>query len=970
LNNGEEQIHVWDENLHPPFNWRRYTKLGIIIGLVVLALAFLFVAKGIYTDWLWFDGLGFLGPYQKVLTTRIWLFVVAFLVAAVLLGANLYIAYRLAWGESLLPVPPEVIRLSKMAIIGGAVAGLIVISLIFGVAAQGRWETVLVYMNRVPFDVVDPQFGRDMSFHVAVMPLLHLIQGWLMALVIVITVSVAALYVAIYAMRGLRFELAPKVLVHAAVLGVFLMMTIAGAHYLDIYELVFSGRGAAPGAGYTDVNARIPVLWLLVAISLVSAVGFGASIFYGGARTLVAAFSLWAAIAILAGGIYPTAYQRLRVKPNEFDREERYIQRAIDSTLIAYNFAATSNGDVNEPELLIDERQFTEYTPWVDPREVFDTPDWYSLSEQERRGLFDGDGTTKNIRLWDHRPLRDTYNQIRTFRQFYNFVGVDVDRYRFDDGEVRQVMLSARELFPENLDSNAQNWVNRKLSYTHGYSVAMSPVTEFTEEGEPVFFVHNIPPDPPADLGLSLTRPEIYYGENTKGFVVVNTETDEFDYPGPEGSPVYQDYAGTGGVNIGSLITKAAFAWEMVDFNLLISGQINSESKIQFRREIRDRVRVVAPFLTLDRDPYLVIGDNGKLWWIMDAYTTTDRFAYSQDLEGEYNYIRNSIKVVIDPYNGTMSFFVIEPDEPIVRIYRNAFPDLFSDFDEIDELDPALRNHIRYPMDLFTAQSEIYLRYHMRDPEEFFPSNDLWARAQEVFITPVNTQAVEPYYVMMKLPGEEKEEFVLLLPFTPGGEERKNMVAWMAARNDGDNYGKLVNFIFPEGQVDGPEQIEGRITSDEEIGRELSLLCPEGKECIRGNLLAIPIADAFLYVEPLYIQAEALTFPQLKKVIVADGDNVFMEDTLFAGLNRLFDAGRDSGDLDVGPVDIPPPDEPDPTPGVTPTPSPGDPPDVPPEGLEGELEKIGAALDDLKESLGTLEEVLERINETRRGESQ
>jgi uncharacterized membrane protein (UPF0182 family) len=354
----------------------------------------------------------------------------------------------------------------------------------------------------------------------------------------------------------------------------------------------------------------------------------------------------------------------------------------------------------------------------------------------------------------------------------------------------------------------------------------------------------------------------------------------------------------------------------------------------------------------------------------MDAYTTTDRFAYSQDLEGEYNYIRNSIKVVIDPYNGTMSFFVIEPDEPIVRIYRNAFPDLFSDFDEIDELDPALRNHIRYPMDLFTAQSEIYLRYHMRDPEEFFPSNDLWARAQEVFITPVNTQAVEPYYVMMKLPGEEKEEFVLLLPFTPGGEERKNMVAWMAARNDGDNYGKLVNFIFPEGQVDGPEQIEGRITSDEEIGRELSLLCPEGKECIRGNLLAIPIADAFLYVEPLYIQAEALTFPQLKKVIVADGDNVFMEDTLFAGLNRLFDAGRDSGDLDVGPVDIPPPDEPDPTPGVTPTPSPGDPPDVPPEGLEGELEKIGAALDDLKESLGTLEEVLERINETRRGESQ
>lgn len=965
MNNGEERIHVWDESLHPPFNWRRYTKLGIVIGFLVLLLAFLFVAKGIYTDWLWFDGLGFLGPFQKVLVTRIWLFVGAFVIAAVLLGANLYAAYRFSWGESLLPVPAEVVRMAKAAIIVGAIAGLVVISLIFGVVAQGRWETVLVYMNRVPFDVVDPQFGRDMSFHVAVMPLLHFIQGWLMGLVIVIVAAVGALYVSIYAMRGLKFDIPPKILIHVAVLGVLLMLTIAIAHYLDIYELVFSGRGAAPGAGYTDVNARIPVLWLLVAVSLVSAVGFAASIFYGGTRTLIAAFSLWAAIAILAGGIYPAAYQRLRVKPNEFEREQRYIQRAIDSTLIAYNFAAPTSGQVNGPELLIDERQFTEYTPWVDPREVFDAPDWYGLPEEDRRSLIDEDGTTKNIRLWDHRPLRNTYNQIRTFRQFYNFVGVDVDRYEFADGELRQVMLSARELFPERLDESAQNWVNRKLSYTHGYSVAMSPVTEFTEEGEPEFFVHNIPPNPPPELGLNITRPEIYYGENTKGFVVVNTETDEFDYPGPEGNPVYKDYSGVGGVNIGSLIRRAAFAWEMVDFNLLISGQINSESKIQYRREIEDRVSTVAPFLTLDGDPYLVIGDTGKLWWIMDAYTTTDRFAYSQDFEGEYNYIRNSIKVVIDPYDGTLHFFVIEPDEPIVQIYRNAFPDLFTDFEEIDNLDPALRDHIRYPIDLFTAQSEIYLRYHMRDPEEFFPSNDLWARAQEVFITPTNTQAVEPYYVMMQLPGEEQEEFVLLLPFTPGGEERKNMVAWMAARNDGDNYGKLVNFIFPEGQVDGPEQIEGRITSDEEIGRELSLLCPEGKECIRGNLLAIPIADAFLYVEPLYIQAEALALPQLKKVIVADGDNVFMEDTLYAGLNRLFDAARDSGALDVEPVVAPPPDEPDPTPDPTPAP-----PDVPSEGLAGELEKIGTAVDELKETLDDLEEALERLNESIGGESQ
>ncbi len=953
MSSNEEQTITWGEGGIPaPFSWRRYTKVGIFLGLLALGLILLFIVKGIYTDWLWFETLGFLAPFKKVLGMRIWLFWGGFLVVGAFLAANLYIAYRLSWGETILPIPADVFSLARIGIIAASGVTLLVMSLAFGVVAQERWDTVLVFMNRVSFGVVDPQFGKDMSFHVAVMPMLHFIQGWFMGLVIAIVVAVGALYLAIFAIRGIKFSPIPdKIRNHIAILGIFLMLTIAAAHYLDIFELVFSGRGAAPGAGYTDVNARIPVLWLLVAVALISAVGFGVSIFYGGTRIIIAAFSLWAAIAILAGGVYPTAYQRLRVNPNEFEREAQYIQRAIDSTLVAYNFADPRDGEVNGPELLIDERRFTEYTPWLDPRDIFDAPDWYNLTAAEREMLINQDGTTKNIRLWDHRPLRDTYNQIRTFRQFYNFLGVDVDRYKFADGEVRQVMLSARELFPENLAPEAQNWVNRKLSYTHGYGLAMSPVTEFTEEGEPEFFVHNIPPSPPPELGLTVTRPEIYYGQNTKGFVVVNTATDEFDYPGPEGDPVYQKYTGDGGVEIGSLLRRATFAWQMLDFNLLISGQIGPESKIQFRREISDRVGSIAPFLKLDSDPYLVVGDNGKLWWIIDAYTTTDRFAYSQSFEDEFNYIRNSVKVVVDPYDGAVHFFVISPEEPIIQIYQKAFPDMFLDFDKIDELDPALRDHIRYPIDLFAAQSEIYLRYHMRDPEEFFPSNDLWALAQEVFITPTNTQVVEPYYVIMKLPGEEKEEFVLLLPFTPGGGERKNMVGWMAARNDGDNYGQLVNFIFPEGQVDGPEQIEGRITSDEDIGKELSLLCPEGKQCIRGNLLAIPIGDTFLYAEPLYIQAEALALPQLKKVIVADGDNVFMEDSLVAGLNRLFTAARTSGGLDIEP------------PAEDPQPDPAPPTDTEAGNLSEELDKIGTAVDDLKDSLSSLEEALDRIKD-------
>ena len=924
--NGEQPVPWAQGGELSALNLKLITRVGLAVAAVALVVGLLWIAKDIYTDWLWFDAVEFLDVYQKILGMRIWLFFSGTILVAALLVVNLYIAYRFSRGESILPVPPEVYNLGRFGIIAGAVLTVFIMSIVFGIVAQGRWETFLLYMNRVSFGVEDPQFHKDMSFHVAVMPMLHFIQGWFMGVVIAIMVAVVALYLAIFGLRGVRIVPTPQIKAHIAILAAFLMVAIAAAHYLDIFELVFSGRGAAPGAGYTDVNARLPVLWILVAISLVSALGFIVSIWYGGVRLMVAAFSLWAVLAILAGAIYPTAFQRFRVNPNEFEREEQYIQRAISATAFAYDLEQ------------VDERSF-EYNPSVDAEIL--------AANHE---------TIQNVRLWDHRPLRDTYNQIQTFRQYYNFVGVDVDRYTFPDGQTRQVMLSARELFPENLELDAQNWVNRKLSYTHGYGAAVSPVTEITEEGRPEFFLQDIP----SSGDFTLNRPEIYYGENTKSFIFVNSNTPEFNFPGLDGEPVFANYEGSGGVKISSFFRRIAYSWELLDFNLLISGQITSDSRVQYRREISDRVSTIAPFLKLDNDPYLVIGENGKLWWIQDAYTVTDRFAYSQAVLDEFNYIRNTVKVVIDAYNGTVHLFVIEPEEPLIQMYRKAFPSLFKDIDAIDELDPALKDHIRYPMDLFTAQTGINLRYHMRDPQVFFQKEDLWAQAQEVFIG--NTQVVEPYYIMMKLPGETKQEFVLLLPFTPGGEERKNMVAWMAARSDGDNYGKLLTFIFPKGsQVDGPEQVEGRITNDEEIGREFTLICGGDKQCIRGNLLAIPMGEesqSILYVEPLYIRAEALAFPELKKVIVADSKNVVMTDTLCESLRILVQAT----DLGQACLEEPPPDE-VPGPGI---PGPGTTPvdigeiDI---DLGDDIGLIGDAVDELRENLTALEEALQRINE-------
>ena len=449
---------------------------------------------------------------------------------------------------------------------------------------------------------------------------------------------------------------------------------------------------------------------------------------------------------------------------------------------------------------------------------------------------------------------------------------------------------------PEKLDDSAQTWVNRKLYYTHGIGLAMSPVTEFTGEGRPEFFSKDIPangeipvgsPDASKTPDIVVSNPRIYYGENTTDYVLVNTNTDELDYQTGEGVLAKTNYQGDGGVNLGSFVRKLIYAWEMGDINILISSELNTDSRIQYRRQIQDRISSVAPFLTLDKDPYIV-ADQEQLFWVQDAYTTSSNMPYSNpiydaDSKSSYNYIRNSIKIVVNAFSGDIDFYLWDPTDPIAVTYSRIFPDMFIDSSEMPD---SLKQHMRFPQGLFSVQASKYIKYHMEEPELFYGNEDLWALPQEKFGQSETLQLVEPYYVIMKLPGETSEEFVLLMPYTPN--DRPNMVGWLAARSDGDNYGKLAAYNFPKDkQVDGPEQVDARIDNDQEISAWFTLRCSEGSTCIRGNLLVIPIGDSILYAEPIYIQAEGVSFPELKKVVLATKDNVVMGDSLEDALTKL-----------------------------------------------------------------------------------
>jgi uncharacterized membrane protein (UPF0182 family) len=821
----------------------------VILILVSLLILFILlnIAKGFYTEWLWFSSLGYGSVYATILKTKLLIFFVAAIVFCLLLLGNLVLATRLAPQTEAHFWPWAIVSRLQRAFRWLVILGTALLSLIFGLVAQGNWQLILRFFNWQPFGITDPVFHNEIGFYVFSLPFLHLLRGWFLGALIVILVGTVVTYLLSYAVQRLRFDFTRPVLAHIGGLVIAILGLFAWGYWLGIWELVFSGHGVVFGASYADMHARLPAQWVLLAVVVIFMGVILVSVLRRNLRWPLYGIGGWIVLAIVVGAIFPGLVQRFQVQPSELARERPYIEYNIEFTREAFALGR------------IEEQSF--------PAEQ--APTSQDIAQNEV--------TINNIRLWDHRPLKDTYNQIQSIRLYYDFYDVDVDRYTIG-GEYRQVMLSARELSAEKLAGQAQTWVNRRLQFTHGYGAVLSPVNEVSAEGLPNLLLKDIPP-----VGdFKIEQPQIYFGEKTDGYVIVKTKTQEFDYPSG-GENVYGRYEGKGGVSLGSFIRRFTYAWQFGDLNVLISGELNPESRVLYYRNIRERVSHLAPFLQLDSDPYLVMID-GKLFWIQDAYTTTDRYPYSEPLGG-LNYIRNSVKAVIDAYDGSVTFYVTDPEDALIRTYQAIFPELFVPAEQMPE---SLRVHLRYPEGMFNIQAAVYRSYHMSDARVFYNKEDLWAVPKEVYAG--EGLLVEPYYVIMRLPDEDKEEFLLILPFTPVNKD--NTIGWLAARCDGENYGKLLAYHFPkERLVYGPSQIENRIQQDTVITEQLALWGRGGSKVIRGNLLMIPIGKSNLYVEPVFLQAEERGLPELKRVIVAAGEQkIAMETTLRESIAAIFGA--------------------------------------------------------------------------------
>ncbi len=842
---------------------RRRPRPIVFLLLLFLAMAIFGQAVPLYTDWLWFQEVGFSQVFTITLTLRGWLVLGLAAAVFVFMFANLWLAARSAPPDVLWELEDQ-LGLPGRAILEPLVRRLLlpvigVIAILAGVRASGAWDVLLQYVNATPFGRVDPLFNRDLGFYIFELPFLRLLYGWAMTLVTGTLVLSAAVYVLqrslVLTARGPR--LASGARTHLLALGALLLALRAAGFWLDQFDLLFSPRGAVFGAAYTDVNASLPVLRVLMVLALLCALACLVQSRRPGWLFLVSGLVVLGVVWVGGLGVYPALLQRFRVTPNELVAERPYIQHSIRMTRQAYGLDR-----VAEQDFAADER----LTP-----EALD-----------RNNL-----TIKNIRLWDHRPLLTTYGQLQEIRTYYKFLDVDNDRYTLG-GEYRQVMLSARELSHRHLPGQVQNWINEHLTYTHGYGLVAGPVNRISREGLPEFFVQDIPPKVAGGFP-AITRPEIYYGESGNEYVFVRTKSQELDYPAGDQN-VYTRYEGRGGIPVNSFLRKLAFAARFGDMKVLLSDDLPAEARVMVYRDIRARVRQPAPFLRFDRDPYLVIGEDGRLYWMVDGYTTTDRYPYAQPVRGVGNYIRNSVKATVDAYHGTVTYYIADPDDPIVRTWAKAFPGLLR---PLADMPKDLQSHMRYPEDLFTIQAQMLATYHMEDPQVFYNKEDLWTiprRQQEG-----REREMEPYYTIMRLPGEAREEFVLLNAFNPS--RRDNMIAIMVARVDGPNYGKLIVYTFPKQKlVYGPRQIDARIDQDPVISQQLALWNQQGSRVLRGSLLAIPIETSLIYVQPLYLSAtEQGALPELRRVIVAYGNQIAMEPTLEQSLQRIF-GGRIRGD--------------------------------------------------------------------------
>jgi hypothetical protein len=844
----------------------------ISLFFLAILLVFLFFGRTIslYTDWLWFHEVGFPQVFTTVLKFELILGVFFGGLFALLLYYNVKLASRASGDPQI--VEPSVINLPSADLVDPLLRRwllpvVIVLGFFAASHAAGHWKTLLLFFNSVPFALEDPVFNRDISFYVFRLPAISALYNWLNFTLSFTFLATAVIYL-LY--RGIQYtpqalSLTNRARTHLLVLIAAILLVKSAGYMLDTFELLYSSRGAAFGASYADIHASLPTLRFMALLALIASGLCLAQIYRRGFKYILVGGGSLIVAHVVGLGLYPSLLQRFRVVPNEIAAERPFIERSIQFTRRAYGLDQVETVEFPAEEKL-------------------------SAADLERNVL-----TIKNIRLWEHRPLLATLAQLQEIRTYYKFVDVDNDRYQID-GTYRQVMLSARELSYDHLPSRI--WINEHLTYTHGYGVVFGPVNQVTPEGLPEFFTKDIPPV--SSQSIKITRPEIYYGERANDYVFVKTKAQELDYPSGDQN-VYATYEGKGGVPVNSFWRKLLYSAHYATLRVALSDDITNDSRILYYRQIEDRVKKIAPFITFDRDPYLVIAQGGRLFWIVDGYTTSDRYPYSEPTGRLGNYIRNSVKAVVDAYNGTVSFYLSNPDDPIISAYAKIFPRLFEPLEAMPE---DLRAHIRYPQDLFAVQARVYSTYHMQDPQVFYNKEDLLSIPRRDF--PVQEQElgpiigmrrdqvvereVDPYYTIMRLPGEQREEFVLLLPFTPN--QKDNMRAWLAARSDPPHYGKLIALDFPKAKlVYGPKQIDARIDQDAYISQQLSLWSQRGSQVIRGSLLAIPIEKSLLYVQPLYLAAEKGSLPELKRVIAAFGNQIAMRETLEQSLEELFGDG-------------------------------------------------------------------------------
>jgi hypothetical protein len=836
--------------------------------ILIVVIAGLLLSKTLtylLTEAWWFDSVGFSGVFWTRLTWQIFVWVGTFVVYFLFLWGN----YRFAmhrtrhrtfrsFERNNWTISTDETSINFLVLVAIALAALLA-----AITSLPAWETFLKFLHPTEFGNRDPIFGQDIGFYVFRLPFYEGICYWLLGLLLaglLLSGLTYALKGEISSGRSWNINIAGQAKTHLSCLLAAIALPFAWIFWLARYRLLYTSSGVVFGASYTDVNVRLFAYKVMALLALGIAVTFAISIGRRNFLLPLRGLGIVAIAWILLGVISPWFVQQFIVNPNELVKEEPYIAHNIQFTQAAYH---------------LDGVQRESYA---------------AEARLNRQVLQNNQTTIRNIRLWDYRPLLSTYRQLQEIRLYYEFKDVDVDRYRIDDN-YQQVMLSARELAFNQIPQEARTWVNQRLKYTHGYGLAMSPVDRVTADGLPELYIKDIPPVSQIDLKVS--QPAIYYGEKTDNYIFTGTTTDEFDYPRGDSNALTR-YRGRGGVAIPSLWHRLAYAYDLGSLQILISNYFTNQSRIHYYRQIQERISHIAPFLRYDSDPYIAVID-GKLQWILDAYTVSDRYPYSEPVnhsqgEGQLanilrdrvNYIRNSVKVLVDAYDGTLRFFAVDETDPVLATYRKIFPNLFEARAAVPE---AVKAHFRYPQDLFVIQAQMYLSYHMSNPEVFYNREDLWNLPMQIYEG--NPVRMEPYYVLVRLPGQEEAEFLLILPFTPANKD--NAIAWMAARSNGKDYGKLLLYEFPKQKlVYGPRQIEARIDQEPQISQQFSLWNQAGSRVIRGDLLVIPIEQSLLYVEPVYLRAEQGELPQLKRAIVVYDKAVVMEESLSKSLAAIF----------------------------------------------------------------------------------